>query len=540
MRMSVARIMNKHVPANAGCVKSRRREMPMKSSLAVHTAVLSLRPKHKMWGDMDKSVMQGTDQGRSVQDYIDETPVWRDGTHVPSTPMTKMQWRIWSLAAAGKFFEGLVVFITGVALPLISREFGLDSVQHGMVGAASLAGILVGAFFLGSLSDTFGRKSMFILEMVIFIVFLVLLAFSPSFFWLILFLFGVGLALGCDYPTAHLVISESIPSSSRGRLVISAFGFQAAGALAGTVLGYIILVIFPDVTAWRYMYAVVILPALIVTLGRFTVTESASWLMAHGREQEAEKEVSKLLSRTPAYPTRIKLKGRNKKLTKADKHPLALFNKRNRRATILASVPWFLQDLSTYGIGIFTPTILAAALGHAATHTTSITSLIADDIAAAEGAALIDLLLVAGVFAAVMLTDKIGRIPLQIIGFIGCAVGLFISAMSGYTSGSMQITLIFIGFMLFNFMTNLGPNAQTYLLAGEVFPVHIRARGAGFAAGFAKIGAVLTAFLFPILLHEMGTQALLFLLIGASLLGAIITWFFRVETTGTSLDDIDP
>src|ERR1700722_18088186 len=40
-----------------------------------------------------------------------------------------------------------------------------------------------------------------------------------------------------------------------------------------------------------------------------------------------------------------------------------LFKKRYRRSPILASVPWFLQDLSTYGIGIFTPTILAAALG---------------------------------------------------------------------------------------------------------------------------------------------------------------------------------
>jgi MFS transporter, putative metabolite transport protein len=40
-----------------------------------------------------------------------------------------------------------------------------------------------------------------------------------------------------------------------------------------------------------------------------------------------------------------------------------LFKKRYRRATILASVPWFLQDLSTYGIGIFTPTILGRRAG---------------------------------------------------------------------------------------------------------------------------------------------------------------------------------
>ena len=82
-----------------------------------------------------------------------------------------------------------------------------------MVGAASLFGILVGAIGLGGLSDYFGRKRMFIAEMIIFMVFLVLLSSARAIIWLVVFLFGIGVALGCDYPTAHLIISESIPSS---------------------------------------------------------------------------------------------------------------------------------------------------------------------------------------------------------------------------------------------------------------------------------------------------------------------------------------
>ena len=92
--------------------------------------------------------------------------------------------------------------------------------------------------------------------------------------------------------------------------------------------------------------------------------------------------------------------------------------------------------------------------------------------------------------------------------------------------------------MLFNFMTNLGPNSQTYLLAGEVFPTSIRAKGAGFAASFAKIGACVTAFLFPILLADLGTMTLLNILVGTSLLGALVTWWFGIETAGISLDDV--
>src|SRR6202041_4114652 len=188
--------------------------------------------------------------------------------------------------------------------------------------------------------------------------------------------------------------------------------------------------------------------------------------------------------------------------------------------------------------GIFTPTILAAALGKEADHVRSLKDLIANDILAARGAAMITLLLIVGILFAVLLADKLGRIRLQIIGFIGCAVGLVLASLSVDVSGGMKTILIFAGFMLFNFMTNLGPNAQTYLLAGEVFPTAIRGAGAGFAAAFAKIGAVATAFLFPILLTAIGTRFLLYSLVVSSVLGAVVTWFFRIETAGVNLDQI--
>ena len=246
-------------------------------------------------------------QYRSVQEYIDERPMWPDGTIVPSVPMTGMQWRIWSLAAAGKFFEGFVVFMTGVALPLLTREFNIGATENGLVGAASLFGILLGALFLGGLSDRFGRKSMFIAEMIIFTAFLALLVLCTNFISLIICLFGLGLALGCDYPTAHMIISESIPSTSRGKLVLGAFAFQAVGALGGTAVGYAVLVSVPDLTAWRWMYATAIIPALLVTIGRFYVVESANWLFARGAVERAQTAAQRLLFRKPQYPQSILL-----------------------------------------------------------------------------------------------------------------------------------------------------------------------------------------------------------------------------------------
>ena len=478
---------------------------------------------------------------KSVQEYIDETPVWRDGTLLPTAPMTGMQWRIWTLAAAGKFFEGLVVFMTGVAMPLISDEFQMSPAQHGVVGAASLFGILVGAVGLGSLSDHFGRKRMFVIEMFIFMIFLCLLVVSPSYLWLVVFLFGIGVALGCDYPTAHLIISESIPSSLRGRLVLAAFGFQALGALTGTVVGYVILKNIPQIGAWRWMYATAIVPGLVVTVGRLSITESAHWLLARGKIELAKQQTARLLRRTPPYPRGVTLGGGHRQAARDHRQNRgygALFSKDNRRATILASVPWFLQDLGTYGIGIFTPAILAASLGHKTKYVRNLSELINNDILAAKGAAMIDILLIVGIICAILLADRVGRIRLQIIGFVGCAAGLLLASFSGFCTGGLHVLLIFLGFMLFNFMTNLGPNAQTYLLAGEVFPTPVRGMGAGFAAAFAKIGAVMTAFLFPILLADIGTQTLLFILVGTSLLGAAVTRAFQIETAGINLETI--
>ncbi len=480
----------------------------------------------------------GFSEGRimkTAQEYIDETPLWPDGTRTPSVPLTAMQFRIFSLACAGKFFEGMVVFMTGVALPLITLEFGLTAADTGFVTAASLAGILVGATALGGLADLVGRKVMFIVEMVIFVLFLIALTFSPSFPVLVFCLFGAGVALGCDYPTAHVVISESIPSRTRGPLVLSAFAFQAVGALFGSVVGFVILHQNPDITAWRWMYGTAVIPAVMVIIGRFFITESPHWLVTRGRMAEAEQAVLKLLKRHPIYPKHVKLVDPHGGKTAKPSHFGMLFTKKNRRATILASVPWFLQDLSTYGIGIFTPTILAAMLGHeAAGHT--LQSVVHNDMLAAKGSAVMDVFFFAGIVAAIVLVERFGRIQLQIVGFVGCALGLLLAALSIRADGSNDMTLLFCGFMLFYFMTNLGPNAMTYLIAGEVFPTNIRGKGAGFAASVAKVGAVITAFFFPILLKEIGTVSLLWLLVGASLIGGVCTWLFAIETRGRNLE----
>ena len=208
----------------------------------------------------------------------------------------------------------------------------------------------------------------------------------------------------------------------------------------------------------------------------------------------------------------------------------------NLRATIFASAPWFLQDLGTYGIGVFTRTLIAAALGSGPDKIRSHADLIASGIHSAQAAALTTSLLVVGIVFAIALSDRFGRIRCRFFGFLGCAVGLVIASLSIDAAGATKLDLIMAGVMLFNFMTNIGPNAQTYLLAGEVFPTEVRGMGAGFAAMIGKVGAVATTFGFPILLSTSAPLIALRLVV-SSVFGAIVTWMYRIETTGVKLDD---
>src|SRR5437763_6760401 len=189
----------------------------------------------------------------------------------------------------------------------MTKEFGLGALEKGMIAAASLFGILIGATALGDLADRYGRKQMFIAEMALFICFILVLTFSPSYPLVVIALVGTGIALGCDYPTAHLIISESMPSRIRGSMVLGAFGFQAIGGLAGTAIGFLILFENPDLTAWRWMYAGKVLLAAPVIIGRFFVVQSPSWLVFRGRIAEAEVETRRLLQRDPPYPKQVTL-----------------------------------------------------------------------------------------------------------------------------------------------------------------------------------------------------------------------------------------
>ena len=457
------------------------------------------------------------------------------GKALDNARFTRLHRRFWFLAGLGIMLDGFDFFIIGVANPLIKEDFGASAWQTGLVSSAAIVGAIFGAMFLGPLGDKIGRRRIFKYDLIMFVVFSVACMVAPDLWTLIASRFFLGIAIGLDYPIAAAYLAEILPKANRGRWLVSAFSLQAVGMLLGAAVGVVILLILPEVDSWRWMLGFGIIPALAIIWLRRSVPESPRWLAQNGHEQEAVEVTERLVGQ----PVHVSDKDREK-VEEAGEGIQALFQPRLfhkdlRRRTIFTSVPWFLMDIATYGVGIFTPTLLAA-LALAGPNA----SFIADDIASTEGTAILDIFLVLGFVTAIFTVEKLGRVKLQILGFSLMSVGLLIlgSAAALPGGGDDHLALVFIGFAVFNFFMNMGPNATTYALPAEVFPSEVRAAGHGFAAGLAKLGAALGVFFFPILLDEFGQPALLFGLAVVSILALIVTWLFRVEPMGKSLDEI--
>lgn len=461
-------------------------------------------------------------------------------THLEKSAITRMMWLLWLLSAGLIALDGFDFFIIGVALPFLQRDFGLGAASVGAIATAAIAGSLVGALTLGPMTDQVGRQLMLVIDVVIFVVATIGTALSWDAASLIGFRFLVGLGIGADYPISVAYITENVPARYRGRLVIGAFTFQAVGAMLGALTGLGIISLFRTLYpesdlmavhyAWRWMLGVGVLLAGIVAIVRLSFRlESPRYLISRGKYAAASEAASQLLGKPITLTPESDPQPQGQQLVYVD-----LFRSKYWRNTVLATVPWFLQDIATYGIGIFTPTIIGALAfaGEA--------DFLSREMASASGAALVDVFLIGGFLLAILLVDRWGRIRLQITGFLGMAVGLGVLAYASTLPQDVPlgVTLVFVGFLVFNLLMNAGPNATTFLLSGEVFPTRIRASGAGFAAAFAKAGAVLGAFVLPVLQTRWGVLPLMLALALSCVAAAVITFLCRIETSGQALETV--
>lgn len=465
---------------------------------------------------------------------INASPEAQFQAQLNQSVLTRPMWLLWLLSAGLIALDGFDFFIIGVAMPFIQRDFGLSAGWVGAIATAALAGALVGSLTLGPLTDRVGRQLMLMVDIGLFIVASTATALAWNAESLLCFRFLVGIGIGADYPISVAYITENTPARLRGRMVIGAFSFQSLGALLGALVGWVTIWGFQQLApelaigyAWRWMLGVGILLSVIVGgLRLLFLLESPSYYLAKGEYEAASKAASELLEKSVYFESEAEADVSTEATALSYRD---LFSPAYLQRTALASIPWFLQDISTYGIGIFTPTIIATLAF------SQDQNLLTQEMASARGAAIVNVFLVAGFLGAIALINRLGRIPLQITGFLGMALGLIVLSFAGTNSGNLS--LLFTGFILFNFTMNLGPNATTFLLSGEVFPPAIRASGAGLAGGIAKAGAVLGALCLPVLQESIGVVGVVRSLACLCVLAAIIT--YRLQSNIDFADNPD-
>ncbi|MEV6860580.1 MFS transporter [Streptosporangium subroseum] len=197
--------------------------------------------------------------------------------------------------------DGLEVTIIGNLSAQLAKEgSGLEITQTqvaGTAGALYVAGACLGVLFFGWLTDKFGRKKLFLITMVVYLIATAMTALSFSAWWFFLFRFLTGFGIGGEYAAINSAIDELIPSRHRGRIDIIINGSYWLGAAGGALLTVPLLNNFAVNIGWRIAFGLGVVLGLAILLVRRHVPESPRWLFIHGRDEEAEKLVDEVEER---------------------------------------------------------------------------------------------------------------------------------------------------------------------------------------------------------------------------------------------------
>lgn len=448
------------------------------------------------------------------------------------SPLKGIQRWLWVLSTGGTLLDGFVLFALGVAMPLIIPEFNIAPDVVGLIGSALVLGAVLGAGIGGRLADCLGRKRLMLADMIIIAAGAAGSALATGPLMLFVGQLVVGMGVGIDFPVSSSYISEVSPKRDRDRMMVATIACQSIGMLLAAAISLLLLT-HGSAQTWRLFLAAEGALALLFFVLRLSAPESPHWLMTRGKFAEASQAFIRII---PEQRNAVlQISGNHEKLAASIPQVKAgiasLFSRTYRARTALVTIPWFLMDIATYGVGLFTPVILGAIEISRTTH-----SLITHDLALAKGSGIIDLFLVFGFMLGIWVVPRFGRIRMQAIGFGGMAVGMLVLlTTAGLTNSSVRIPLVFSGFILFNLLMNAGPNSTTFTLAPILFPTQLRGTAGGFAAGVAKLGATIGVFLLPILKEKFGVPSVVGIVSAVSLLGLVVTLALRREDTAVAI-----
>ncbi|HEY7001152.1 MAG TPA: MFS transporter, partial [Candidatus Udaeobacter sp.] len=143
------------------------------------------------------------------------------------SPLKPIQRWLWVLSTGGTLLDGFVIFVLGVAMPLIIAEFHLTPGLVGLLGASLVFGAVFGAGLGGSMADRLGRKKLMLADMLIIGAGATFSALADGFPMLFIGQLLVGVGVGIDFPASSSYVSEVIPKRSRARMMVATIACQS-------------------------------------------------------------------------------------------------------------------------------------------------------------------------------------------------------------------------------------------------------------------------------------------------------------------------
>ena len=188
-----------------------------------------------------------------------------------------------AISALGGMLFGYDIGVISGAILFIKSAFSLSPGMEEIVVSSVLLGSLAGAAAGGILADRLGRRKLLISTAIVFGLGAVGAALAPDTAWLIVARIIAGIAIGVASFVAPLYISEIAPVEIRGKLV----SINQVALTSGIVISYLIDYAFAGSGAWRWMFAMAVIPAAAFGIGLIFIPDSPRWLAGRGHLAQA-------------------------------------------------------------------------------------------------------------------------------------------------------------------------------------------------------------------------------------------------------------
>jgi MFS family permease len=433
-------------------------------------------------------------------------------------PLKRFHLRAMITTGMGVFTDGYDLSSIGVVLPLVLASFGIahiSSLASGMLAGSALVGAAFGAVLFGALAQS-GRKTFYGIDVTLMAIAALAQIFANDLYTLIAIRFVLGIGVGADYVLSPTIMAEHANQADRGKTL--GIGFGVMWWLGAVAAGLLLLVLnalrVPGALEWRIVLAAGAIPALAVIYLRRRMPETARYLLRLAGDCSAAANVVAEVSGTA-----------NVHMPDADRREFWAVLRQYMGPILASALLWMLFDIVIYSGILFGPSLIAQGLG----------------VQPAVFSVLMSLgfIIPTALFVSFFLLDRVGRKPVQTIGMLMSAVMLAVFA--GFHNALTAAPVLgLIVFGLYNvFITFPSMVSGAAILGVELTPTRIRAVAQSISVVGGRIGASISAFLFPILFGKIGEIGTIGLLAACAVLGGILTLVTIPETRGRSLEAIN-